>query len=164
MTKAKKLTKETITSLGVSDRGFPAFRAGDTIVVSQRIKEGEKERIQLFEGDVIAMRGRGDAATSFMVRRIGAHSVAVERVFPYYSPLISAIKVVKRGDVRRAKLYYVRDRVGKAARLKEKVLTQAQRAAMAMKAPVTPKPVTPESVAPESVEKEASTKTPKNDS
>lgn len=119
--RARKLTKETICQIGVSDRGFPEFRAGDTVAVVLRIKEGEKERLQTFEGDVISVRGGGDASKTFTVRRIGAHGVAVERILTYYSPLISSIKVIKYGDVRRAKLFYVRDRVGKAARLKEKV-------------------------------------------
>jgi len=118
--KAQKYTKETICTVGVQDKKFPEFFVGDTIVVSQRIKEGDKERIQLFEGDVIAMKKRG-AATTFTVRKIGAHGIAVERIFPYYSPLVKAVELVKSGDVRRAKLYYVRERVGKAARLKEQV-------------------------------------------
>jgi ribosomal protein L19, bacterial type len=119
--KAAKFTKETISSVGVIDRQFPEFKAGDSIAVSIRVKEGDKERLQIFEGDVIAINGRGDSSTTFVVRRIASNSIAVERIFPYHSPLISSIKVIKHGDVRRAKLFYVRDRVGKAARFKEKV-------------------------------------------
>jgi len=124
--KAQKLTKETIMDRGVQDKKIPAFKVGDAVAVTQRITEGGKERSQIFEGDVIAIKRRGIAST-FTVRKIGAHSVAVERIFPFYSPRISGIKVVKLGDVRRAKLYYVRDRIGKAARLKEKVVTRQQR-------------------------------------
>ncbi len=124
--KAKQYTKETIVSLGISDRKFPKFNVGDTIVVSQRIKEGEKERIQDFEGDVIAMRKNG-ASSSFTVRKIGADNVSIERIFPYYSPLIDSIVFKRKGDVRRAKLYYLRDRTGKAARVQEKILTKEQK-------------------------------------
>jgi large subunit ribosomal protein L19 len=116
--KAQKNTKETIRTIGMVDRGFPLFSQGDTIAISQRIKEGDKERLQLFEGDVIAVKKRG-IATTFTVRKIGSHGIGVERIFPYYSPLIKSIELVKRGKVRRAKLYYVRERLGKAARLKE---------------------------------------------
>jgi len=122
--KANKLTKETIAHIGIADRGFPEFNVGDTIAVSQRIKEGEKERIQIFEGDVIARNNHGISST-FTVRKIGANSVPVERIFPHYSPLVESIKVVRRGDVRRAKLYYLRDRVGKAGRVKEKTVSKA---------------------------------------
>jgi large subunit ribosomal protein L19 len=126
--KAQKLTKETINQLGVYDRSFPQFQIGDAICVSQKIQEGDKERIQEFEGDVIAMHNNG-VSTTFTVRRIGAHGVAVERIFPYYSPLIESIKVLRSGDVRRAKLFYMRNRVGKSARVREKVLTKEQKAA-----------------------------------
>src|ERR1700742_1418914 len=125
--KAKKLTKETIRELGMAKRDFPAFEVGDTIVVSQRIKEGDKERLQHFEGDVIAVRKNGISST-FTVRKIGANSISVERIFPYYSPKLDAIKFVRKGKVRRAKLYYMRNRVGKAARVKEKIVTRGQRA------------------------------------
>lgn len=132
--KANKLTKETILNLGTHDRQFPDFRVGDCIKIAQRIKEGEKERIQHFEGDVIALKRHGIAST-FTVRRIGANSVAVERLFAYYSPLIATITLVRRGDVRRAKLYYMRGRVGKMARVAEMVMTREQReAAAAVKA------------------------------
>lgn len=119
--KANKLTKETIANTGVVDRGFPEFTIGDTIAVSQKITEGDKERLQVFEGDVICQSRNGISST-FTVRKISANAVAIERIFPMFSPLIDSIKVVRRGDVRRAKLYYLRDRVGKAARVKEKVV------------------------------------------
>ena len=118
--KAQGFTKETILQLGVSDNGFPAFTIGDTIAVSQRVKEGDKERIQIFEGDVIAMHKKGIAST-FTVRKMGANSVAVERIYPFGTPFIKTIKVVRRGDVRRAKLYYIRKKVGKSAKIKEKL-------------------------------------------
>lgn len=117
--KATGYTKETISNIGTGSTSFPAFNVGDTIAVHLRIKEGDKERIQLFQGDVIAIKDRA-ASSSFTVRKIGAHSIPVERILPYHSPIIKDITVVKRGDVRRAKLYYVRDRVGKAGRIKEK--------------------------------------------
>ena len=122
--KAAFYTKETIQSIGMQDRGFPAFGIGDTVVVSQSIKEAGKERLQDFEGDVIAKHKKG-ASSTFIVRKIGAHSVAVERIFAYYSPLIKGIKVLGRGDVRRAKLYYLRKKVGKAAQVKKLVETKA---------------------------------------
>ena len=119
--KASKYTKETIMNIGAVDRGFPEFRVGDAIIVAQKIKEGDKERLQMFEGDVIAYRRHG-IATTFTIRRIGANNVAVERVFPYYSPLIDSVQFVRRGKVRRAKLFYMRDRIGRAARVKEKIV------------------------------------------
>ena len=125
--KAKGYTKETIVGIGVEQRGFPSFNIGDTIAISLQIKEGDKERIQVFQGDVIARKSNG-ASSTFTVRKMGAHSIAVERIFPYYSPKIKEIKIVKRGDVCRAKLYYVRDRIGKSARIKELVLTKEQKA------------------------------------
>lgn len=124
--KAQKITKETVCGLGIKNPGFPIFQIGDTIAVSLRIKEGDKERLQLFEGDVIAMHNNGISST-FTVRRIGAHGIAVERILPYYSPLIASIKFLRCGKVRRAKLYYMRNRIGKAARVKEKVLTREQK-------------------------------------
>jgi large subunit ribosomal protein L19 len=129
--KAKKYTKETIVNIGVSQREFPEFKVGDTIALYRRIIEAaegekEKERIQLFEGDVIARKNNG-ASSTFTVRKIGAHGVPVELIMPLYSPKIKDIKVLKVGDVRRAKLYYVRDRVGKAARLDELILTKEQK-------------------------------------
>ncbi|MBI2774592.1 50S ribosomal protein L19 [Candidatus Dependentiae bacterium] len=127
--KAKKYTRETIRELGMKDRNFPAFGIGDTIAVSQRIKEGDKERLQIFEGDVIAKHENG-AASTFMVRKIGANSVPVERIFPYYSPLVDSIKFVRKGKTRRAKLFYMRKRVGKAARVAEQIMTREEREAL----------------------------------
>lgn len=122
--KANKLTKETIAQLGVVDRGFPEFAVGDTIAVAQKITEGDKERIQIFEGDVICDSKNGISST-FTVRKISANAVAIERIFPVFSPLIDSIKVIRRGDTRRAKLYYIRKRVGKAARVKEKIVSSS---------------------------------------
>ncbi len=126
--KAKHLTKETILSLGIIERGFDSFSIGDAVKVSQKIKEGDKERVQMFEGDVIAISNNGIAST-FTVRKIGANSVSVERIFPYYSPLVEHVEFIRQGKVRRAKLYYMRDRIGKASRVAEKVLTKEQKAA-----------------------------------
>lgn len=129
--KAKNYTKETINQLGINTRKLPNFGIGDTITVSIFIKEGEKKRVQDFQGDIIAIHNNG-ASSTFTIRKIGANSVAVERIFPFHSPIISDIKVVKKGDVRRAKLYYVRDRVGKSARIKEKILTKEQKQKLAL--------------------------------
>ena len=96
----------------------PAFRSGDTLRVNVRVKEGDKERIQAFEGVCIARRGSGVSET-FTVRKI-SNGVGVERIFPLHSPMISEIAVVRRGRVRRAKLYYLRNLTGKATRIKEK--------------------------------------------
>ena len=95
----------------------PSFDIGDTIRVEVKIREGERERIQAFEGTVIAKKGSGVAET-FTVRRV-SYGVGVERVFPLHSPNVAAVKVVRKGKVRRSKLYYLRDRVGKAAKVKE---------------------------------------------
>lgn len=118
--KAKKYTRETILNVDERDLGFPQFNIGDTIAISQKIKEGDKERLQVFEGDVIAMHKNGIAST-FTVRRIGANSVAVERIFPFHCPVIDSIKFVRKGKSGRAKLYYMRERIGKAARVEEKI-------------------------------------------
>jgi len=131
--KANKYTKETILRIGIHDRKFPEIRPGDRVVVVQRIVEGDKERQQKFEGDIIRIRRHG-IATNFTVRRMGAGSIGIERVFPYYSPMIADLIVLRRGDVRRAKLYYVRDRVGKASRISEMVLTAEERQAEDKKA------------------------------
>ncbi len=101
---------------------IPEFNPGDTIVVQVKVKEGERERIQAFEGVVIAKRNRG-LNSAFTVRKI-SHGTGVERVFQTHSPLISEIQVKRRGDVRRAKLYYLRDLTGKAARIKEKLISK----------------------------------------
>lgn len=95
----------------------PAFNIGDTIRIDVRITEGSRSRIQAFEGTVIAKKGSGVSET-FTVRRV-SYGVGVERVFPLHSPNVEAIKVVRRGKVRRSKLYYLRDRVGKAAKVKQ---------------------------------------------
>ena len=97
----------------------PAFEIGDTIRIDVKIREGERERIQAFEGTVIAKRGSGISET-FTVRRV-SYGVGVERVFPIHSPNVADIKIVRRGKVRRAKLYYLRDRVGKASKVKERI-------------------------------------------
>jgi large subunit ribosomal protein L19 len=101
------------------NREVPDFGPGDTVVVQVKVKEGNRERLQAFEGTVIAKRSRG-LNSSFTVRKI-SHGEGVERVFPLYSPLIHGIKVKRRGDVRRAKLYYLRGVQGRAARIKEKL-------------------------------------------
>jgi len=100
-------------------REIPPFAPGDTVVVQVKVKEGTRERLQAFEGVVIAIRNRG-LNSAFTVRKI-SHGAGVERVFQTYSPTIATIKVKRRGDVRRAKLYYLRGREGKAARIKEKL-------------------------------------------
>ena len=97
---------------------IPPFRAGDTVRVNVRVKEGEKERLQAFEGVCIARSNKG-LNSNFTVRKI-SYGEGVERVFPLYSPLIAEIAVVRRGDVRRAKLYYLRGRSGKSARIAER--------------------------------------------
>ena len=97
----------------------PQFNVGDTVRVDVRIKEGERERIQAFEGTVIAKK-HGGIEETFTVRRI-SYGVGVEKVFPLYSPVIEKVETVRKGKVRRAKLYYLRDRVGKAAKVKEKL-------------------------------------------
>jgi len=97
----------------------PSFAPGDTVIVQVRVKEGERERLQAYEGVVIAKRNRG-LNSSFTVRKV-SHGEGVERVFQTHSPAVAEIKVKRRGDVRRAKLYYLRERSGKSARIKEKV-------------------------------------------
>ena len=98
---------------------IPEFHPGDTVRVEVKVVEGDKSRLQAFEGNVIAMRSRG-LNSSFTVRKISSGE-GVERVFQTHSPLIASVKVTRRGDVRRAKLYYLRDRTGKAARIREKI-------------------------------------------
>ena len=101
---------------------LPPFRAGDTLRVNVRVKEGEKERLQAFEGVCIARRGSGVSAT-FTVRKI-SNSIGVERIFPLHSPMIGDLVVVRRGMVRRAKLFYLRNVTGKAARIKERKVSR----------------------------------------
>jgi large subunit ribosomal protein L19 len=100
-------------------REIPEFAPGDIVIVNVKVKEGNRERLQAFEGVVIAIKNRG-LHSAFTVRKM-SHGTGVERVFQTYSPLIDSIKVKRRGDVRRAKLYYLRGREGKAARIKEKL-------------------------------------------
>jgi len=109
------LEKEQIAKL---NKQIPDFEPGDTVIVNVRVKEGERTRVQAYEGVCIARSG-GGLNESFTVRKI-SYGEGVERVFPVYSPLIDSIKVVRRGKVRRAKLYYLRDRRGKSARIAER--------------------------------------------
>lgn len=102
----------------IEGKKIPDFRAGDTLKLAIRIQEGDKTRIQNFEGICIARRGNGVSET-FIVRKIGANSIGVERIFPLYSESLESISVLRKGRVRRAKLFYLRDRRGKAARIKE---------------------------------------------
>ena len=97
----------------------PQFNVGDTVRVDVRIKEGDRERIQAFEGTVIAKK-HGGISETFTVRRV-AHGCGIERVFPLHSPVVEKVELVRSGKVRRAKLYYLRDRVGKAAKVKEQI-------------------------------------------
>ena len=108
---------DTLAAAAARD-DIPEFRAGDTLKVHVRVIEGNRSRIQVFQGVVIRRQGSG-ARETFTVRKI-SFGVGVERTFPVHSPIISKIEVVTRGDVRRAKLYYLRDRIGKAAKVKEK--------------------------------------------
>lgn len=98
---------------------LPQFNIGDTVRVGVRIREGKNERIQMFEGTVIAIKGSGISKT-FTVRRL-SYGVGIERVFPMHSANVDSVKVIRKGKVRRAKLYYLRDRVGKAAKVKEDI-------------------------------------------
>ena len=97
----------------------PSFEIGDTVKVHVKIKEGDKSRIQVFEGTVIAKK-HGGISETFTVRRV-AHGCGIERVFPLHSPVVEKVEVIRNGKVRRAKLYYLRDRVGKAAKVKEQI-------------------------------------------
>jgi large subunit ribosomal protein L19 len=106
-----------------TEREIPDFVAGDTVVVNLWVREGERQRLQAFEGVVIARRNRG-LNSAFTVRKM-SHGTGVERVFQTYSPLIESITIKRRGKVRRAKLYYLRDLEGKAARIKEKLTRRA---------------------------------------
>ena len=104
------------------DKTIPEFRPGDTVAVQVNVKEGNRERLQTFEGVVIAKRNRG-LNSAFTVRKI-SHGEGVERIFQTYSPQLASIKVKRQGDVKRAKLYYLRERSGKSARIKEKIKTK----------------------------------------
>ena len=112
----KELEQEEIKRLG---KNIPAFSAGDTVVVSVNVVEGDRKRVQAYEGVVIAKRNRG-LNSSFIVRKISSGE-GVERTFQTYSPLIASIEVKRKGDVRRAKLYYLRARSGKSARIRERM-------------------------------------------
>ena len=98
---------------------LPDFKAGDTIAIGVKVIEGDKSRIQQFEGIVIAISAGKGTSKTFTIRKI-SNGVGVERIFPYHSPNLDSIKIIKKGRVRRAKLYYLRDRVGKSARVKER--------------------------------------------
>jgi large subunit ribosomal protein L19 len=112
----QQLEQEEIARLGKS---VPVFAPGDTVIVQVKVKEGNRERLQAYEGVVIAKRNRG-LNSNFIVRKISAGE-GVERTFQTYSPLVASIEVKRKGDVRRAKLYYLRQRSGKSARIKEKL-------------------------------------------
>ena len=114
------LEREEIARLG---KKIPDFAPGDTVIVNVNVVEGERKRVQAFEGVVIAKRNRG-LNSSFIVRKISAGE-GVERTFQTYSPIIAAIELKRRGSVRRAKLYYLRDRSGKSARIKEKLAARS---------------------------------------
>ncbi|MEG2597308.1 MAG: 50S ribosomal protein L19 [Oscillospiraceae bacterium] len=107
-------------SLSSMKEDMPALQVGDYVKVNVKIREGEKERIQLFEGTIISMK-HGGISETFTVRRV-SHGCGVERVFPIHSPNVVKVDVLRHGRVRRAKLYYLRDRVGKSARVKEKIV------------------------------------------
>ena len=117
-------------------RPLPSFQPGDTVVVQVKVKEGERSRLQSFEGVVIAKRNRG-LNSAFSVRKI-SHGVGVERVFQTYSPTVDSVEVKRRGDVRRAKLYYMRDLSGRAARIKEKLSARNIANTAAPAAPAAP--------------------------
>ena len=119
-----QLEQEEIARLG---KTIPEFAPGDTVVVQVKVKEGTRERLQAYEGVVIAKRNRG-LNSSFIVRKISSGE-GVERTFQTYSPLVAAIEVKRRGDVRRAKLYYLRERSGKSARIKEKLTRRVKETA-----------------------------------
>ena len=113
---------DQINAEQMQGKEIPDFKSGDTVLVQVKVKEGTRERLQAFEGVVIARRNRG-LNSAFTVRKI-SHGVGVERVFQTYSPVVDSITVKRRGDVRRAKLYYQRNLAGRAARIKEKLATK----------------------------------------
>lgn len=127
----EQLDAEQIARLSAG-KTIPEFGPGDTVIVNVKVKEGDRARVQAYEGVVIARNG-GGLNESFTVRKI-SYGEGVERVFPVYGPLIDSIKVVRRGKVRRAKLYYLRDRRGKSARIAERSDTKAKAAKAAPKA------------------------------
>ena len=124
----QELEKEQVAKLSAG-KTIPEFGPGDTLIVNVKVSEGERTRVQAYEGVCIARNG-GGLQESFTVRKI-SYGEGVERVFPIYSPVIDSIKVVRRGKVRRAKLYYLRDRRGKSARIAERVDAPGSKAAAA---------------------------------
>ncbi|MCB0115264.1 MAG: 50S ribosomal protein L19 [Caldilineaceae bacterium] len=114
------MTNALMASLQPNVENAPNLDPGDTVRVHQRITEGRNERIQIFQGVVIAMRGGKSAGATYTVRRTGSHGVGVERTFPLFSTSVEKVEVLRKAKVRRAQLYYLRDRQGKAARLREK--------------------------------------------
>jgi large subunit ribosomal protein L19 len=125
---SNKIIQSLETELMKAAKAMPAFQPGDTVVVQVKVKEGERVRLQSFEGVVIAKRNRG-YHSAFTVRKI-SHGVGVERVFQSSSPTIDSVEVKRRGDVRRAKLYYMRELSGRAARIKEKLTARVGTAAI----------------------------------
>jgi large subunit ribosomal protein L19 len=117
----RQLEQEEIKRLA---KEVPAFAPGDTVIVNVNVKEGDRKRVQAYEGVVVAKRNRG-INSSFTVRKVSSGE-GVERTFQTYSPLIASVEVKRKGDVRRAKLYYLRDRTGKGARIREKLAKHAQ--------------------------------------
>jgi large subunit ribosomal protein L19 len=122
----QQLEKEQADAIAAK-RPMPPFGAGDTVIVNVKVKEGERTRVQAYEGVVIGRSG-GGLNENFTVRKM-SYGEGVERVFPVYSPLIDSVKVVRRGEVRRAKLYYLRDRTGKSARIVERRSNEMEMAA-----------------------------------
>lgn len=119
MDRIKELTQRLVES-----KTWPEFNAGDTVIVTYKIKEGSKERLQSFQGVVLQRRGTG-ATETFTIRKVSG-GIGVERIFPLASPFLEEIKVTKRGKVRRARIFYLRERTGKSARIKEKKHFKAQ--------------------------------------
>lgn len=117
---------QQIEAQQMEGKKIPEFNPGDTVIVNVKVKEGNNERVQAFEGVIIAKRNRG-LNSAFTVRKI-SHGEGVERVFLTYSPALASIEVIRRGDVRRSKLYYLRGLTGKAARIKEKLLPKKKKA------------------------------------
>lgn len=131
--KSKKINKETIQSLAVRETNHAAFSIGDVIEVAQWVQEeatkgankGATKRLQIFKGNVIA-RNNNAGSSTFTIRKIAADNIAVERIYPVYSPIIDSIKLISKAKVRRAKLYYVRDKVGKSGLIKERIVRKSK--------------------------------------
>jgi large subunit ribosomal protein L19 len=130
---SNKIIQALETEFMQNAKTLPAFEAGDTVVVQVKVKEGERSRLQSFEGVVVAKRNRG-YNSAFTVRKI-SHGVGVERVFQTYSPTVDSVEVKRRGHVRRAKLYYMRELSGRAARIKEKLTAKLGTAAIPAEVP-----------------------------